>query len=137
MGQRFSDLPATTGWLPYWMILTSTAGIYMAVGNLLHPLHNRIIYTAKPHEVTPLAGRTSGIWTLTSAVIRLFCAYHISEQTIYHATIATYIIALVHFSSEFAIFRTANVGGGVISPLIVASISLTWMFTQYDFYVKA
>lgn len=32
------------------MILTSAAGVYMAIGNLIHPLHNRIIYTAKPHE---------------------------------------------------------------------------------------
>jgi hypothetical protein len=84
------------------MLLTSSAGIYMAIGNLLHPLHNKIIYTAKPDEgqpalkivllptltvnfflatVTPLAGRASGTWTLTSAVVRLFCAYHISEPT--------------------------------------------------------
>jgi hypothetical protein len=87
------------------MILTSSAGIYMAIGNVIHPLHNKIIYTAKPQEgkcpdpprprvvpllfstveefldvVTPLAGRTSGAWTLTSAMVRLFCAYHISDK---------------------------------------------------------
>ena len=73
--------------------------------------------------------------------------------SIYHATIATYFIALFHFASEYGIFQTANMGGGVISPLIVASkfrlffgsnfiierqtaTSLAWMFTQYDFYVK-
>jgi Erg28 like protein len=42
-------------------------------------------------------------------------------RSIYHATIATYFIALFHFGSEYGIFKTANMGGGVISPLIVAS----------------
>ncbi|PVF92741.1 Erg28-like protein [Serendipita vermifera] len=130
-------LPQSDGWLPYWLILTSSAGIYMAIGNLLHPLHNKIIYTAKPHEVTPLAGRTCGAWTLTSAMIRLFCAYHISDKVIYQAAICTYLIALGHFGSEFSLFRTAGVGGGVISPLTVASISLIWMITKYGEYVPA
>ena len=46
------DLPTTNGLLPYWLMLTSAAGIYMAVGNVLHPLHNRIIYTATPDQGT-------------------------------------------------------------------------------------
>ncbi|KAG8807891.1 ergosterol biosynthesis protein [Serendipita sp. 400] len=150
-------LPQTDGWLPYWLLLTSSAGVYMAISNVLHPLHNRIIYTGKPEEVTPLSGRTCGIWTLTSAVVRLFCAYHISEKTIFDLAICTYVIALAHFGSEFLIYKTAKAGGGVISPLIVASeytksvvmpdkpltalrpllaTSLVWMSTQYDFYVK-
>ena len=32
------------------MLLTSAAAVYMSIGNILHPLHNKIIYTAKPDE---------------------------------------------------------------------------------------
>ncbi|CAG7852538.1 SubName: Full=Related to ERG28-involved in synthesis of ergosterol {ECO:0000313/EMBL:CCA71892.1} [Serendipita indica DSM 11827] len=117
-------LPTTDGLLPYWLMLTSAAGIYMAVGNVLHPLHNRIIYTAKPDEVTPLAGRTSGIWTLTTALVRIFCAYNLGQKSLYHLTMCTYVLALAHFGSEFAVYKTAKLGGGVISPFIVASIDI-------------
>ena len=34
------------------MLTAAAAGIYMGVANILKPLHNRIIYTAKPHEGT-------------------------------------------------------------------------------------
>lgn len=34
------------------MLTAAAAGIYMGIANILHPLHNRIIYTAKPHEGT-------------------------------------------------------------------------------------
>lgn len=75
----------------------------------------------------------------------------------------TYLIAFAHFSSEIFIFRTAKLTGPVISTVIVSSqsrpsssfhiyrfvsqmlilalvpptaLSMTWMITQYDFYVK-
>jgi hypothetical protein len=33
----------------------------------------------------------------------------------------TYLFALFHFGSEWLIFKTAKLGGAVISPFIVAS----------------
>lgn len=57
----FADLPQTPGYLPYWMLAAAAAGIYMGVANILHPLHNRIIYTAKPHEGMKVAVLASSI----------------------------------------------------------------------------
>lgn len=74
----------------------------------------------------------------------------------------TYLVAFAHFSSEIFIFRTARLTGPVMSTVIVSSqshrsyrafafipglfslmcrcqfaaLSMTWMITQYDFYVK-
>jgi len=74
---------------------------------------------------------------------------------VYDLTIFTYFFAFAHFGSELLIFRTATFGPGALSPVIVSSestprsaaarspnnsdlpaVSLTWMITQYDFYVR-
>lgn len=67
--------------------------------------------------------------------------------------ICTYLIAWLHFGSEFLVFKTTKIGGGLVSPIIVAGkffieipftllisaagISLFWMTSQYDYYVQA
>jgi Erg28 like protein len=89
--------------------------------------------------VTPLQARTFGIWTLTSAVVRLYAAYNITNKVyarlsfrsrkrvlypfsrVYDMAFFTYLIAFAHFSSELLIFKTASINPGVMSPVIVSS----------------
>nr|GAT60811.1 Erg28-like protein [Mycena chlorophos] len=114
----------------------------MAVFNSLQnfatlKLTRRIYNNIPAASVTPLQARTFAVWTLTSAVVRGYAAYHLNNKIVYDMTLFTYLIAFGHFASELLIFRTATPNPGVISPVVVSTTSLVWMFLQYDFYVGA
>lgn len=76
-------------------------------------------------SVTPLSGRLFGVWNFASAVIRLYGAYNIHDKVAYELCMWSFVIALGHFISETFVYKTARLGPGMISPLIVACKSLT------------
>lgn len=130
-------LPEASGLLPKWQLLVAVMAVFNTAQNFATLKLTRRIYDRVPeHLVTPLQARTFAIWTLTSAVVRFYAAYHINEKVVYDMALFTYLLAFGHFSSELLIFRTAKLNAGVISPVIVSTTSLIWMFRQYDFYVK-
>ncbi|KAL0954847.1 hypothetical protein HGRIS_003786 [Hohenbuehelia grisea] len=131
-------LPSSPGWLPKWQLIVAAMAVFNGVQNFVTLKLTRRIYNNVPSQsVTGLQARTFAIWTLTSAVVRGYAAYHIHEKVIYDMAIATYVLAFAHFSTELLIFRTAKINPGVLSPVIIASSSLIWMLQQYDYYVKA
>ncbi|PPQ67517.1 hypothetical protein CVT25_006058, partial [Psilocybe cyanescens] len=131
------DLPTSAGWLAYWQLLVATTAVFNSVQNFVTlKLTRRIYNNVAPTSVTALQARTFAVWTLTSAVIRGYAAYNINNKIMYDMALLSYLIAFGHFSSELLIFRTARINPGVISPVIVSTTSLVWMFTQYDFYVR-
>ncbi|CAA7267142.1 unnamed protein product [Cyclocybe aegerita] len=131
-------LPKTAGWLAYWQLFVATTAVFNTVQNFVTLKFTRRVYNNVPSaSVTALQARTFAVWTLTSAIIRAYAAYNINNKIIYDMAFFTYLIAFGHFSSELFIFRTCKLGPGVISPVIVSTTSLIWMFTQYDFYVRS
>ncbi|EDR08689.1 uncharacterized protein LACBIDRAFT_190509 [Laccaria bicolor S238N-H82] len=135
-GQLFSYLPPSL--LARWQLLVAVTAIFNTVQNFMTLKLTRQIYNNIPAtSVTSLQARTFAVWTLTSAVVRAYAAYHINEKIIYDMAMFTYLIAFGHFSSEILIFRTARAKGGVISTVIVSTSSLIWMFLQYDYYVRS
>ncbi|GME71514.1 unnamed protein product [Ambrosiozyma monospora] len=46
----------------------------------------------------------------------------------------SYCIALWHFGSEWLYYKTVKFDRGLAGPLIVSTLSITWMLTQRDFY---
>lgn len=86
--------------------------------------------------MTPLSGRTFGTWTLLSSVIRLYAAYHISNPQVYELAFWSYSIAFAHFMSEWWIFGSTRWGAGLAGPVIVSTTSLTWMWSQWGYYVQ-
>lgn len=132
-----SFLPvAEGGYLPYWMLFVSGLAIFNSIQNFVTTSLTRRIYSRSPGSVNGLQARTFAIWTLASAAIRLYAAYNISNKSFYELALISYCLALTHFVSEAFVFRTAGFGAGLLSPLVVASTSLIWMWKQYDFYVK-
>lgn len=85
-------------------------------------------------RATPHAGRLFGTWTFLSSIIRIYGAYFITERPVYDLTMASYGVALTHFVSEWLVFGTAKPRGRFLGPLVVASASLAWMWTQRGFY---
>jgi hypothetical protein len=137
--QALLDLqPKSPGLLPKWLLLVSSLAVFNTLQNFTTLKLTRRIYNNVPAaSVTPLQARTFAVWTLTSAVVRGYAAYYVHDKHIYDMTLFTFLIAFGHFTSELLIFRTATINVGVLSPCIVATSSLVWMFSQYDYYVQA
>ncbi|THH12719.1 hypothetical protein EW146_g7435 [Bondarzewia mesenterica] len=116
-------LPQAEGLLPKWQLLVGVVAVFNTVQNFLTLKFTRRIYNTVPpaQPVTALQARTFAAWTLTSAVVRVYAAYHLNEKVIYDMALMTYLIAFAHFSSEIFIFRTAKIGAPVLSPCIVSS----------------
>jgi hypothetical protein len=86
--------------------------------------------------VTPLSARTFGTWTLISSIVRLYAAYHISNPQVYELAFWTYGVAWLHFGSEWFVFGSTRFGPGLAGPVVVASGSLVWMWSQWGYYVQ-
>ncbi|EGN98690.1 hypothetical protein SERLA73DRAFT_136580 [Serpula lacrymans var. lacrymans S7.3] len=137
VAQLLQYLPATEGWLPKWMLLVASMAVFNTIQNFTTLKLTRRLYSAvSPGTVTSLQARTFAVWTLTSAVVRGYAAYHMHDKTMYDMAMITYLIAFGHFTSEIFIFRTAKINVPVLSPCIVSTVSLIWMLKQYEFYVK-
>ncbi|KAF9174869.1 ergosterol biosynthesis protein [Mortierella sp. AD010] len=130
----WNSLPA--GLLPKWLWIVGVTSFLNTFQAFVTLSATRRIYANKPHEVTGLSGRTFGVWTLLSSVIRLYGAYNLHLAPMYNITLCTFGIAWVHFMSEFVVFRTAKITGPFLAPCIVATSSLIWMVSQYGYYVK-
>lgn len=61
-------------------------------------------------------------------------AYNITNPVAYNLGMWTYGIALSHFVGEL-VLGNASLKGRFLNPLIVASGSLAWMFTQRGAYL--
>ncbi|KAH9908324.1 transmembrane domain-containing protein [Xylariomycetidae sp. FL2044] len=88
-------------------------------------------------QCTPLAARLFGTYTLISAIVRIYASYHLDLAPVYNIALWTYIVALVHFASEWAVFKTAYLGPPVLFPFFFATVGIAWMASQYSFYVEA
>ena len=88
-------------------------------------------------QVTPLAARLFGTYTFLAAVVRIYASYNLHLAPVYDMAIWTYVIALFHFASEWAVYRSAYLGPPILFPFFFATVGITWMASQYSFYVKA
>ncbi|KAI0109736.1 transmembrane domain-containing protein [Daldinia grandis] len=87
-------------------------------------------------QVTPLAARLFGTYTIISAIVRLYASYNLHLAPVYQITLWTYVVALAHFGSEFAVYKTAHMGP-IATTFFFATVGIVWMTSQYHFYVEA
>ena len=110
----------------------------MSVGNTIQAYlttkNTQEIYVQS--DINALASRIFGIYTLVAAVIRFYAAYSIDNPQLYQLALSTFAIAWGHFVSELLVFKTAKLGRATAGPLVVSTVSLVWMFTQWGFYVQ-
>lgn len=55
------------------------------------------------------------------SVVRIYAAYHIDFGEVYVLTLWTFLIALVHFSVEWRVYRTVKAGRGLWPVLLTAA----------------
>ncbi|KAH7324642.1 hypothetical protein B0I35DRAFT_475872 [Stachybotrys elegans] len=87
-------------------------------------------------QLTPLAGRLFGTWTLITCVVRCYAAYNLHIGPVYDLAIWTYIVALGHYASELFIFKSMTFGVPQMFPFVLASCALIWMPSVRDSYVQ-
>lgn len=119
--------------LPRWLLFISVLAFGNTVSSYLTPIkHSSRVYA---REITPLSARLFGCWTVTSSLIRSFCAYDVHNPSLYTLTFLTFAIALGHFSSELFLFKTGKPGFGAIGPLFISSFTMLWMWSSWNYYV--
>lgn len=89
---------------------------------------------ASARELTGLSSRLFGTWTLLSTVARAYAAYNIRSKELYAIAFSTYAIAVVHFGSEWLVYKTMTMRSGLLAPFTVASVTTIWMAVQRVYY---
>ncbi|RAK99219.1 Erg28 family protein [Aspergillus ibericus CBS 121593] len=139
MDTLLSYLPPFEGLLPKWLVLVSVISAANSIQAYRSESYAADLYNAKSADgrppTNPLSSRTFGTWTFLSSVVRMYAAYNITNPAVYDLAIWTFGLALVHFVGEWLGFGSAQLKGRFVSPLIVASSTLTWMLTQREGYL--
>jgi len=87
-------------------------------------------------QLTPLASRLFGTWTLITCVVRCYAAYNLHIGPIYNIAIWTYVVALGHFASELFVYKSMTFGLPQLFPFTLATTALIWMPMVRDYYVE-
>ena len=162
--QMISYLPPAEGLLPKWLLFVRRSsyaypyliinGIQISIVSMGNSIQSYIsmkgtreVYAGsatsanskagkeQSSPVTPLSARTFGTWTAITSIVRLYSAYNIRDPVIYQMCMWTFVIAFMHFISEWLVFGTARWGRGLAGPVFVATGTLTWMLMQWEAYV--
>ncbi|CAD0094648.1 unnamed protein product [Aureobasidium vineae] len=150
MNSLLEYLPPAEGLLPKWIFFISIVSLGNSIQAYLSLGPTQKVYCGSKtvpagvpastvpnaSPVTPLSARTFGTWTAITAIVRLYAAYNINTKPMYELAFWTYIVAFTHFMSEWLVFGSTRWGKGLAGPAIVATTSLIWMYTQWDYYVK-
>ncbi|KAG2413584.1 hypothetical protein HFD88_002773 [Aspergillus terreus] len=141
MAELLSYLPPFEGLLPKWLFLVAAVSAANSLQAYRSESYAAQLYNGKTADgrpvTNPLSSRTFGTWTFLSSVIRMYAAYNITTPAVYDMAMWSFGIALVHFVGEWLGFSSAQLKGRFVSPLIVASSTLAWMWTQRDGYLGA
>ncbi|CAK7225768.1 ergosterol biosynthesis protein [Sporothrix curviconia] len=92
---------------------------------------------AAQDQVTPLAARLFGTWTMLAGFIRMYAAHDVSNRALYELALLTHVVAAAHFISELTVFKTFRLTGPQLFPLFAGTGGSIWMALQYSHYVKA
>ncbi|WVO13098.1 hypothetical protein L204_100709 [Cryptococcus depauperatus] len=125
---------ASAGILPYWLLLTSVAGTYNAIQNYFIVWQSKEVYAGKAEEMTLLAGRLFGSWTMLASLVRGLAAYNIHDPIVYKLAICTYALATFHYTTELVVFKSVKPNRASIGPLVVGWTGLIWTLTQRNHY---
>jgi len=112
--------------LEYWLSIVAATSLFGSIqAYLTNNIKNRQFSLAK-QQVTPLAERLFGAWTLVASAVRIQCALDSTNKAIYQTTIFTFLVAFGVYSYECFVTKTIPFKNA-IPPFIVAGTSLVWM----------
>ena len=122
------------GLLPKSILVLGSLAIYNALQTFIPSMRlTHKIYARRPQEgaftisdlvVTPLMSRMMGTWTLTSALIRVYTAYHIDNPVVYQLCLWSFVIAFTSFFLEVFVYKTAPLSSPGVFPAMILSCKL-------------
>jgi len=114
-------------YLSYWLMFVSGLSIFGALQAFYdtHILKTNQ-FSLKPNEVTQLAAKLFGAWTLVTSIVRFQCANNLDNKVLYGITRQTFFIALGIYGWEFLVHQSIPLIP-FLAPCIVASSSIIWM----------
>lgn len=119
-----------------YVSLDGSRAVYTGSSKITQSTGSKDSKTTTDSPVNELSARTFGTWTALSSIIRLYTAYHINDPILYQLCLWTYGLAFAHFFSEWLVFGSAKWGKGLASPVIVSTVTGTWMLAQWGSYVQ-
>ncbi|PSC67555.1 hypothetical protein C2E20_8779 [Micractinium conductrix] len=126
-------MPSVTA-LRRWLVFVALLRLFSVVLGYAEPQRFQTnLYNKQPDGVTDLAGRIFATWTLTSCILCLICARNPCVPAIYGATLASFLVALLHFLMELTLFQTMSLKFA-LQPMAVATISSLWMALGWNYY---
>ncbi|XP_030855385.1 probable ergosterol biosynthetic protein 28 [Strongylocentrotus purpuratus] len=125
---------AFTKVLRFWIFLVG----FMAVGTAMQAFMESSflatrMYTQAQEMVNAVLGRLFGTWTLLAGAVRMMCSYDIRNRAVYDLTLFSFILAFLHFATEYLLFQTVELSFGVVSPLVISGVSIVMMLQGYYF----
>lgn len=87
-------------------------------------------------QITPLAARLMGIYTLLAGLIRIYTSFRPEDPSLYQLSILTHVVAAVHFTSELLVYKTLKFTGPQAFPFAAAYGGTLWMTLQWAHYVR-
>ncbi|ODV58801.1 Erg28p [Ascoidea rubescens DSM 1968] len=131
------QVPKLPGYLPKWLFFIAIVSIFNSVQTYFSGLTlTRRVYENKPLETTNLSARTFGTWTMLSAIIRYYGSFNLNNAVVWKIVLSSYLIAFVHFNLELLVYKTAKLGKGFAGPLIVSTVTISWMLLTRDYYLS-
>eukprot|EP00057_Strongylocentrotus_purpuratus_P000905 XP_001186473.1 PREDICTED: probable ergosterol biosynthetic protein 28 [Strongylocentrotus purpuratus] len=114
---------AFTKVLRFWIFLVG----FMAVGTAMQAFMESSflatrMYTQAQEMVNAVLGRLFGTWTLLAGAVRMMCSYDIRNRAVYDLTLFSFILAFLHFATEYLLFQTVELSFGVVSPLVISGM---------------
>lgn len=94
-----------------------------------HTFRQRI-FTRRPEQVSPLAGRLFAVWTLVTCFCCLVASQNLDNRPVFLITIFSFLVALFFFALETLWYGTLNLNAVNSIPFFVASISVAWMLLE-------
>jgi Erg28 like protein len=114
-------------YIQLWLYVVASLSLFGSLQGYLSQsvIRDRQFSNAK-QEVSPLARRLFGAWTLVATMVRCLAARYIAEEGIYLAAIGTFIAAFGVYTYE-VFFSRAVPFKNAIAPFVVAGSTLSWM----------
>eukprot|EP01121_Diplochlamys_sp_Union-15-3_P007386 TRINITY_DN1874_c0_g1_i1.p1 TRINITY_DN1874_c0_g1~~TRINITY_DN1874_c0_g1_i1.p1 ORF type:complete len:481 (-),score=99.04 TRINITY_DN1874_c0_g1_i1:43-1446(-) len=113
--------------LSIWLFFVTLASTFGTLQSFVGPHLLKIFHSLAPEEVTPLAARFFGCWTILASIIRFNCALDLHNKTVYRITLFTFIVALGVYATETLVFRTLQFFPSAVFPTIISVTSILWM----------
>jgi hypothetical protein len=114
-------------YLSHWLLVVAFMSLFGTLQAFASTaLLKQYQFDKAQQEVTPLAGKLFGAWTLIATLVRISAALEPWNASLYRLAVATFVVALGIYMHAFIIARSISFSN-VMKPMVFAVPSFVWM----------